>query len=440
MGVSGDSAQGVLLRAETDPPAPPRVPSAHERRPRRRYLVATARARDDFQLPLALAEVDALAGMVTDFYLPDALARGLGHGRSVVRKWHHPRIPSARISRSWRAAWIELRKKFVRENDAVTFRAVDRALSTRFAAVARRAPAAGLLAYSNYAHQAFAQVANTPKVIFQFHPHPDYARAIFEADYARFPEVRWSFENATDSQPRAALDEARLEEWRLADAFLCASGVTARSLRHAGCTAPVHVVPYGIKPGYTGNARPELKSREVCTFLFVGQGLQRKGLHHLMRAWRRAGLERARLVVVTSRLDPGIAPLLEQPGVTVQSRLSNTELRDAFATANVFVMPSLIEGFGLVFLEALAAGCFCIGTENTGLPDLDLPSASVDYVEPGMIEALADTLVAAERRWLSGELDPAAIARQAEKFTMERFRVGVRDALARIEDGLGAAS
>ena len=50
--------------------------------------------------------------------------------------------------------------------------------------------------------------------------------------------------------------------------------------------------------------------------------------------------------------------------------MSQPELEQLYQQADVFVLPSLVEGFGYVYLEALARGCFCLGTWNTGLPDV----------------------------------------------------------------------
>ena len=60
--------------------------------------------------------------------------------------------------------------------------------------------------------------------------------------------------------------------------------------------------------------------------------------------------------------------------------------------ADVFIMPSLIEGFGLTYLEALAAGCHIVGTANTGLPDLPLSAAARTLVPAGDILALSDVI------------------------------------------------
>ena len=55
-------------------------------------------------------------------------------------------------------------------------------------------------------------------------------------------------------------------------------------------------------------------------------------------------------------------------------------------------MPSLIEGFGQVYLEALSFGLPVLGTRNTCLPDLGDEGDGIFCVDPGNIEELTSTL------------------------------------------------
>lgn len=400
----------------------------------KRYVFTMNANRDAYQVPLALAEVDALECFVTEYYTPDWLMQLAGGRSRALRRRHHAQIP-ARLTRSAIGAFLydAAARVFNMTGDA-HWRHVDSQLSKLTCDVAKRNPDAGLLSYHNYAIHSFPYLSNRPKIIFQYHPHPDYLLSLFVDDYAKHPEVAWSFEKTRDTRPHP---QENLNEWNLADAFICASGVTKRSLLHAGCTKPIHIVPYGITPGFVFGDTTQEKDRERCRFLFVGQGLQRKGLHHLLHAWKAARLEHAVLDVVSRRMDPGIANLLPIPNVNLLEDLSLQELRDAFARSHVFVMPSLVEGFGLVYLEALAGGCYCLGTQNTGLPDLELDDDKVGYVEPANVEALTDELRALEARWREGGWDHAAISKAALSFTYDRFRAGVRRAIGEIEHDCG---
>jgi len=101
---------------------------------------------------------------------------------------------------------------------------------------------------------------------------------------------------------------------------------------------------------------------------------------------------------------------------------SREDLAALFAGADVFAMPSLVEGFGLVYLEALAQGCHVLCTANTGLPDLRLDDQAATLVEPGDLAGLSRALHALAGRARSGRFDRAAIAAAAATWTQADFR------------------
>lgn len=95
--------------------------------------------------------------------------------------------------------------------------------------------------------------------------------------------------------------------------------------------------------------------------------------------------------------------------------------------ADVFIMPSLIEGFGLTYLEALAAGCHIVGTANTGLPDLPLSDAARTLVPVGDIAALGQAIEQLIARKAAGGFDAVAIAGEARNWTWSDFRARIAD-------------
>jgi glycosyltransferase involved in cell wall biosynthesis len=211
----------------------------------------------------------------------------------------------------------------------------------------------------------------------------------------------------------------------MANFIACASAFTARSLIDAGCQpSKITVIPYGIDPAMACVDEPPRSRRGPCRFLFVGQGIQRKGLHHLLTAWNKAALQDAELTVIASTLDPGIARLAGR-NVKILGRQSSFELRRHFSSSNVFVLPSLVEGFGLVLLEALAAGCYCIGTNNTGLPDLNCPTGVASVFSAGDIEMLHHSIVSAYGLHCRREIDHDAIREFARALSWTRFRTSI---------------
>jgi glycosyltransferase involved in cell wall biosynthesis len=128
---------------------------------------------------------------------------------------------------------------------------------------------------------------------------------------------------------------------------------------------------------------------------------------------------------VSYRIGPEIAALVTHPSIRLSGRLSREELDRRLAQADVFAMPSLVEGFGLVYLEALAAGCHVLGTANTGLPDIGLDDAALTLVRPGDLEQLSDALSRLAKRAHDGEFNRQGIAAAASGWTQSAFRKGI---------------
>ena len=285
-----------------------------------------------------------------------------------------------------------------------------------------------LFLYSPYAWDAFTRsYAHTPrKVMFQYHPHPVFEARILTDDAARYPGIGESFTGTLLGQ--AETHEA--DAWKHADLIFCASSFTRRSLLEAGAdTAKCLVVPYGID--LPPPAEPPSAQGDEFQVLFVGSGGQRKGLHHLLLAWQQASLPvRSHLTLVCRVIDDGIATLAAStPRVTLLRGVSLAALTRLYHDSSVMALPSLVEGFGQVYLEALAQGCPVLGTANTGLPDLGDERDGIFLVPPGDVDSLAKEL---ERLacLLPTKRDLRTAARAcAGRFSWEIFRAKLRAGL-----------
>lgn len=391
----------------------------------RPFVVAFNRDRDFYQVPLALEERNLLAGLVTDFYAPPLGPLGQMVPFNRVAKRRVRGLPFGKVSWSWsalRMQLLDLPKTQTADERIAIFKRLDQVLSRAVLRLALKKEA-GLFLYSGYAREAFEAPAarHLPKGLFVFHPHGTLSLEILAADAEKHPEVAKSHE-----WHRAEIrlsDSDRLDsEWKAADFLACASSFTAQSLsRDPAGAPPITIAPYGCFP-------PVKQARQrrpgPARFLFVGQGVQRKGLHHLLKTWRRHGLSHgAYLSIVTSSMDPGIASLAQgDRGITVLGAQTPGRLQELFHDADVFVMPSLVEGFGLVYLEALAAGCFVIGTENTGLPDLNLPEDIGRVLRPANLESLGTALIDSAKAAASNLLDREKIQQFSRGRSWKIFR------------------
>jgi glycosyltransferase involved in cell wall biosynthesis len=288
-----------------------------------------------------------------------------------------------------------------------------------------------LLIYSPYAWEPFTtRYRHTPrKVLFQFHPHPGMERRILLEDAAKHPAVRHSFEEEVGEGVSNELRQRRYDSWKHADLILCASSFTRKSLIEAGAEpSRCKVIPYGIDVADPSSGSA---ASEQFTVLFVGTGSQRKGLHHLLLAWKKAVLPKdSRLILVCRFIDTAIATMAKtMPNVHLIYGVGGSQLNELFSNSTLFAMPSLVEGFGQVYLEALAHGCPVLGTPNTGLSDLCDDNGPIWQVEPGQIDQLVSALESLSRA-LPGDISIRQRAQAcATRWSWERFRSSIRSAL-----------
>jgi glycosyltransferase involved in cell wall biosynthesis len=153
---------------------------------------------------------------------------------------------------------------------------------------------------------------------------------------------------------------------------------------------------------------PTVRSgRRQPTILFVGTWSLRKGSDVLLQAWRK--LADARLVHVGA---VGDLPLPADPGFMHVGPVPQSALSRFYAEADVFVLPSREDGFGLVLGQALASGVPIVCTTRTGGGDLrDLLSCDEALLDvpPNDIDKLAAAIECALAR---AEAMPAGTPRK----------------------------
>jgi len=312
---------------------------------------------------------------------------------------------------------------------SLTYSKSDREFSI---AAAKRAAAtrSNLFLYSSYALEAFtSHYHHTPhRVLFQYHPHSAFEKSILSTDNVRYPEIGESYWGNNETRLSGRADYREQECWKHADLIFCASTFTRNSLIEAGANERrCLVVPYGTE----GTEVEELQPTESFKVLFVGSGGQRKGLHHLLLAWQRASLPPAsQLTLICRVLDHGIERLAAKiPRIVIQRGVSARELRKAFASSTLFAMPSLVEGFGQVYLEALAHGCPVLGTPNTCLPDLGAERDGIYLASPGDVDELTAKIESLAKVLPGNDSIRTASRICASRFTWKRFRAAVCDNL-----------
>jgi glycosyltransferase involved in cell wall biosynthesis len=185
----------------------------------------------------------------------------------------------------------------------------------------------------------------------------------------------------------------------------------------------VTITPPGIDHVYLDAPPARLDSQ---TILFLGSWTFRKGIRDLVAAFSRVvgQLPSVRLIVAGSHVPPETVltsfPEVARAAVRVTPPGTEQDLLALMHESAVMVLPSLYEGFGIAFLEAMAVGVPVIGTPTGGMADLIESGVNGLLVPPHDPEALAEAIVTLlsnreQRQALGG-----AARRTAETYTWER--------------------
>lgn len=417
-------------------------------------------ARDAYEVPLALEEAGLLESLLTDFYGNENFLARAGLVRAARQKVGLPaqKVHGSLLLTAARNVAGRLFRDAELQNHLT-----DQWLSRRIGQHAERL-GAHIFTYEPYA------VPRPPggfpngrcQLVFFYHPHVDTEDAIYRADQKRFPEF-YGVERVTDSPWRRRTADA----WKHADLVLCASSFTKQSLIAAGMDERcIAVVPYGTaqpKAEVTSNesrvtggggeglgalgegheaidGRHEVRrQREEAggmrhtaegqrqgplQLLFVGRNPLRKGLHHLLMAWNAASKRPGDLLTIVCAAKPTEVMRLADGRQDIRwlDSVSGEALQRLYADSDALAVPSLCEGFGHVYLEAMSQGCAVVGTRNSALPDIGSEEEGVFALDAGDVEGLGKLLSLASSDPDVFRSRRDAAKKRAAEYTWSRFR------------------
>ncbi len=217
--------------------------------------------------------------------------------------------------------------------------------------------------------------------------------------------------------PQALVRRMKLE-YREADRILVPSSISEDTFLQNGIAAGKLVrIPYGVDtsafcPGDIGRT-------DIFRVLYAGRLELLKGMRYLLDAWRMLDLHNAELWLV-GRVMPEVEPFLKQGAtrsIRIVGNVTREELAKYYQSADVFVLPSLCDGFGLVILEAMASGLPVIATVNTGGPDVVTDGKEGFVIPIRNSDALAERL-----HWFYSHRSQASeMGRRAREKVMSHF-------------------
>ena len=178
------------------------------------------------------------------------------------------------------------------------------------------------------------------------------------------------------------------------------SNFVARKIQEVSSPQRIEVIPLGFTHSELGlknfetdiNNDPKgIQSPLKC--LFVGQIQQRKGIGYLIKGFEMAKLPHGSSLTLVGNINTEFAKFLKTNYhfVKILGHLSRFELGNILKSHDVFIFPSLLEGFSLAVIEALGSGIPVIATE-VALPGVIIDKFNGQIIEIANAKSIADQL------------------------------------------------
>ena len=201
------------------------------------------------------------------------------------------------------------------------------------------------------------------------------------------------------------------------------------------------VIPNGVDTarwspaGPSGNALLQKNVRQRLggerIFLYMGRLVTEKNVEALLRAWRLVSPEGCRLVVVgDGPLTSNLQNQFSDPQILWWGYEPDLDTRIALLQcAEVFLLPSLVEGLSLALLEAMATGTACVATDAGADGEVLAGGAGIVMSTQGVTTQLRTLLpVLRDQPVLTAEL-----GRRARERALERYTIGTNiDAIEKL--------
>ena len=213
-------------------------------------------------------------------------------------------------------------------------------------------------------------------------PHVDFQQRVVGAEADKVG-IKW--------QPEPAwFRDRQLAEYAEADTILAPSEYTRN-------TFPDELRPKVLKAPLLGRcnfpADVSFDRNSTFTVGVVGGQPLRKGYLYLLEAWKKLALPNAKLLI-RSDFDgyPRLKELADaQPSVELIGYVP--DIVDFYARCDLFILPSIDDGFGMALFEAMAYGLPCIATTHCGSSELLTSGHDSIIVQPFSSDQLADAIL-----------------------------------------------
>jgi glycosyltransferase involved in cell wall biosynthesis len=344
----------------------------------KRWLCCQLGARDHYAIPRALFRLGTLDWLVTDAWIPPSSVLPKISGRSLADRFHNElsdarvlafnssvilfeMLARARRLTEWETI-IERNQWFQRK----VIGALKSQLSTRSCQLI-------LLSYSYAALEPFrfAKSRGWKTLLLQIDPGPEEQRIVAE-EVARVPALAGEWQVA----PVDYWSSLR-QECDLADRIIVNSEWSREGLMRSGIpTQKLTLIPLAYEASEGGDQKSEIQQirsyparftqERPMRVLFLGQVNLRKGIARLLQAAQTLRDEPVEFWIVGPVQIANAETAADNARVKWFGPVARKETAEKYKAADVFILPTLSDGFAITQLEAQAYGLPVISSKTCG--------------------------------------------------------------------------
>jgi glycosyltransferase involved in cell wall biosynthesis len=260
------------------------------------------------------------------------------------------------------------------------------------------------------------------RIIDHAHPPRNFLYDIYKKLESSSKEFTLTYENCEylTSETRIISDAAEIKS---AQKHIVASGFSVKALYHNNINSrDICKVPYGVNHDVFQQIKSKHDINNKIKILFIGEINQRKGIKQILEAAKILSDQNFEFNLIglgMSNHSELYKPYKKY--VNFLGLVSFETLLGQLKSNDVFIFPSLGEGFGLVLLEALSSGLPVICSRNCAGPDLIEDGKNGFLIDAGDTSALVDRIL-----WFESNRDKlpemSQYARQSSlKYTWETY-------------------
>ena len=344
----------------------------------KKWLCCQLGAREHYAIPRALFRLGTLDWLVTDAWIPSSSVLPKISGRSLADRFHNELSDARVLAFNSSAILFEMLARARRLTEWETIiernqwfqrkviRALDSQLSTRSCQPI-------LLSYSYAALEPFrfAKSRGWKTLLLQIDPGPEEQRIVAE-EVARVPALAGEWQVA----PVDYWSSWR-QECDLADRIIVNSEWSREGLMRSGIpTQKLTLIPLAYEASEGGDQKSEIQQvrsyparftqERPMRVLFLGQVNLRKGIARLLQAAQTLRDEPVEFWIVGPVQIANAETAADNARVKWFGPVARKETANKYKAADVFILPTLSDGFAITQLEAQAYGLPVISSKTCG--------------------------------------------------------------------------